>query len=297
MGNFSEAAGAEGKDHDAGYGRSDGADVWRGSKLGKTGLDGLGNCFRRGSKGVNGVPAEGDEFLESVGVGLCAVKNAPVTAEFAFAEGERDEGFFVEFPGGDPEGENGNAEADFHEFFHGFDVAHFEAGFELEFVAAEVFLDEAKGVGTAGVEDDVLLAEFGADGFAFEGPGMLRSDEEDEFIPEEAFEGEAGIGFGLDAESEVDLVLLEHLEGLRGIGREDGELGTWERGGELAEDGGKNVLANRGAGPEAEAFVGPLLHVSESLAGLGHLAEGFLGMMEEILPGGSGENLFAHLGY
>src|ERR1051326_7076526 len=87
--------------------------------------------------------------------------NAPGPLELVGSQGEGDEGFFLKFTGGDPGGQDADAEAAFDEFLDGLGVAEFDNAVEHDLLLAEEILDGPEGGAVALVEDIGLFWRFG----------------------------------------------------------------------------------------------------------------------------------------
>ena len=88
---------------------------------------------------------------------------------------------------------------------------------------------------------------------------------------------------GLQGEAEIDRPILELIEDVAGVARNDRDVTAGEAFAELPHDGGEDVLADGQAGAHAQAAAAPAAQALEFLPGLVHLPENGFSPLEKLL--------------
>jgi len=187
-------------------------------------------------------------------------------------------------------GEEGDANADFDEFAHGFGAAHFHNDTRREAGFGEAFINDLSGDGVGVKEDEGFLHDFlKGDAFAF-GKGVVCTDDQGHgvVIEREGFDarvfererddGEFGAvheevvdkvtGWG-DLDGEGDLGMLVHV-GFEDVGEKVGDGGI--NGTELESFAGEDVAA--------EQTVGGFVYEVLNLHGVGDKGAAFEGEID-----------------
>lgn len=202
---------------------------------------------------MRGGSAEAEEGLFGDGkVSSGAAADAPVSAEGRAGDSHPDEVAAGDFGGGDPGGDDADAEPECDEFFDGFQGTEFGEGAQGRVEFEEVPLDEAEGGGGAGVEDKVLFVELMAIDAAGARPGVEGAQEYSHVIGKEGVKGELFVAFGAEHDGEVGGAVAELARHFGGIADGDGQFVIGVTVAEFAQGFGDNVLAGGGGGADAE---------------------------------------------
>ncbi len=100
-----------------------------------------------------------------------AAGDGPVAAQGRPGEFTPRQGALFDLRRGDPGGRDRDSQAKFHELFDGFHGTQFGEGAQRHFEFEQMAFDGAKGGGSAGVEDKVLIGQLAAINFGLAGEG------------------------------------------------------------------------------------------------------------------------------
>jgi len=216
---------------------------------------------------------------------MAPVHDAPLAAQFPLAERQRDQRFLGQFLPRNPKRKHTDPDADFHHLFDRFHASEVDGRTQSYVFLPKIFLHQLYGVARLLIDDIVLSRDRILLHMPGQRPRMERAYYELEFIGEERAEFELILATGFQAQSEIDPVAAQHLDGMRRVTGFDLNHALRKTFLQFAKHQGEDVLAGRRACPYAQTPAARLPELIKPFSRRIHGFQDFIDVNKELLPG------------